>query len=154
MRGPLVTLCLVLLPVTVFAQGAAPVPGGNTAPPPSGRLVPPTAGAILTRPNDFPHPVQPWNYYKQEWWQKRLQGAGQAVGYHEVPPQAVTVLVPGPGPAVDSLPLDYQEQTVVIPGYDITETTTGYVYPEHWTLEEPGAGVYQWRLLPAEFRRK
>jgi hypothetical protein len=41
-----------------------------------------------------------------------------------------------------------------VPGYVVTQTTLGYDYPERWTLEQPSVGVYQWRLLPAEFRRR
>jgi hypothetical protein len=51
------------------------------------------------------------------------------------------------------VPAQTRGQVVEIPGYYITETTTGYWYPERWTLEQVN-GVYQWVKLPAEFRRK
>ena len=47
-----------------------------------------------------------------------------------------------------------QKQVQEIPGYVIAETTTGYYYPERWTLQQLNVGVYQWVQLPAEFRRK
>ncbi len=46
------------------------------------------------------------------------------------------------------------QELVTVPGYYIAETTTGYYYFERWTLEQANYGVYQWRLLPAQFVRK
>jgi len=49
---------------------------------------------------------------------------------------------------------DFQvlRQTFTAPGYYVTETTVGYQYPQRWMLEQPAPGLYQWRLLPAQFR--
>lgn len=77
---------------------------------------------------------------------------GTVIGYVEVPPQPVVinVFVAGPG----SFSGEYQQQLVEIPGYFVTETTTGYLYPERWSLEQTSAGVFQWRVLPPLFTRK
>jgi hypothetical protein len=52
------------------------------------------------------------------------------------------------------VPAQTREQIVEIPGYYVTETTTGYWYPERWTLQQVNVGVYRWVKLPGEFRRK
>jgi hypothetical protein len=43
-------------------------------------------------------------------------------------------------------------QTAIVPGYWVREVSTGFFYPQRWTLEQTHTGYYQWRLLPAEFR--
>ena len=134
-----VTLVVLLLPVGAYAQAPAKKP-----PPPSPflRCDPPNASP------GCPHPTQPW-------FGLPFPGRpdyGNVVRYLEVPAQqvAVPVYVPGPG----SFSGDYQPQTVEIPGYVVTETTTGYLYPERWSLEQVTQGVYQWRVLPPLFTRK
>ena len=69
-----------------------------------------------------------------------------------VAPQNVTLDVAVPGGA--GAPPQTRRQVVKIPGYYVTETTTGYYYPERWTIDQLNVGVYQWRRLPAQFRRK
>ena len=69
-----------------------------------------------------------------------------------VPAQQVVIEVPVAVP--DGVPPQTQKQIVEIPGYYITETTTGFWYPERWTLYQANAGVYQWMKYPPEFRRK
>ena len=80
----------------------------------------------------------------------RLYGA--VIGRIEVPPQRllIEVYVPAPG----SFSGDSQPQVVEIPGYVVTETTTGYLYPTRTVLEQPTPGVYQWRVLPPFFTRR
>jgi len=63
---------------------------------------------------------------------------------------SITLYVPVP----DGIPPQTRQETFEIPGYFVTETTTGYYYPERWTLQQMNVGVYQWVKLPAEFRRK
>ena len=77
---------------------------------------------------------------------------GTPIASHYVAPRQlqINVYVPMPG----SLPGEYRPTAVEIPGYYVTETTTGYVYPERWTIDQLNVGVYQWRMLPTEFRRK
>ena len=77
---------------------------------------------------------------------------GNVVRYIEVPTQQVTipVYVPGPG----SLSGDYEQQVVEIPGYIITETTTGYLYPPRVDLQQVTLGAYQWVTLPQQFQPK
>ena len=45
-------------------------------------------------------------------------------------------------------------QTAVVPGYWVRQTTAGDYYPQRWTLEQTGPGMYRWRLLPAEVRSR
>ena len=79
-------------------------------------------------------------------------GLGYALQYVQVPTQQVVlpVYVPGPG----SFPGEFQSQVVEIPGYVIVETTTGYIYPARWRLQEVTVGVYQWVTLPPTFQPK
>jgi hypothetical protein len=128
---------LAMLPVMALAQVPAPSPSGSN---PS-----PTPFDLQFRRNDFPHPALPWSF-----WQG--QAYGRVLGYIPVAPQEVT-LSTRRGPA-DGLSGEPAERVVTIPGYYVAETTTGYVYPERWALQPLGAGVYQWRLLPLEFRRR
>lgn len=134
----LVALLLVgLFPVAAFAPPA-----------PSGQNTSPTQSNISNAPNDFPTPTQPWYGLPSP-----NRGAyGSVVGSIEVPPRqvAVPVYVPGPG----SFSGEYRQQVVEIPGYVVTETTTGYIYPERWGLQEQTAGVYQWVRLPPVFQAK
>lgn len=117
-----------------IALALAATPTGAQAPPP-----PPS-------PTSDPHPAMPWS---GPW---RGAEYGQFVRYLPVPGQQTTIEVPVPTP--EGVPRQTQQQVVEIPGYYVAETTTGYWYPERWTLEKLNEGVYQWRLLPAEFRRK
>jgi hypothetical protein len=100
-------------------------------------------------PGDFvnnPHPAMPWAPYNPD----RFRDYGTFVQYLPVPSQEVVIQVPVP----DGLPSQIQEETVEIPGYYVAETTTGYWYPERWSLQQLNVGVYQWVKLPAEFRSK
>lgn len=143
MRGRLGALVLgCLLPTVALAQTRA-------APPPSGKLVRPTPGTVATKPNDMPYPTEPWNLYNP-WSRAAL---GDLVRYIEIPAQTIVVTVAVVPPAA-SLPVEWRPTEVTIPGYSVAETTAGFVLPARWTLEQLHAGMYQWRLLPAEFRRK
>lgn len=149
-RGLLVFLIsLLALPAVAFAQAAAP---------------PPISPTPITPFLSQPHPTMPWfgpafpgraNYGVVPDRPPLAQDVafyGTVIGYMEVPPQPVEIQVYVPGPG--SVPGEFQLQIVEIPGYVITETTTGYLYPERWGIEQPTAGVYQWRLLPKFFTRK
>jgi hypothetical protein len=46
------------------------------------------------------------------------------------------------------------EQTVVVPGYWMVETTDEIYVPERLALERVEPGVYRWRVLPAEVRAR
>jgi len=120
-------LLLVVFPVTVFAQGNP----GN--------------------PGDFlnnPHATMPWSGVP---YPGRVN-YGTVVRYIEVSPQpiALPVYVPGPG----SFSGEYEPQLLEIPGYVVTETSTGYLYPERWGLQEVTQGVYRWVRLPQQFQPK
>jgi hypothetical protein len=95
------------------------------------------------------YPTLPWAFYNPNvggW------DYGAVVQYIPVPPQPVVIQVPVV--LADGEPLQIRQETVEIPGYYVAETTTGYWYPERWTLEQRGAGVYQWVRVPGEFQRK
>ncbi len=130
---------VLLLAVTGPAQAPPPPSGGNT---------PPSQSNITNVPNDFPTPVQPW--YGLPAPNRAIQGS--VIRQIEVPPQQVVVPVYVPAPG--SLPGEYQQQVVEIPGYVITETTTGYIYPERVSLQEVTPGVYQWVRVPQQFQPK
>ncbi len=103
-------------------------------------------------PGDFtnnPHPAMPWAPNNPN---INANAYGQVVRYIPVPPQPVEVVLSVPVP--DGVPPRTETQVQEIPGYYITETTTGFYYPERWTLQQVNAGVYQWVRLPPEFRRK
>jgi hypothetical protein len=76
-------------------------------------------------------------------------GLGYAVRQVWVPPQPVVMQVYVP--ASSGAPEQSQAQYAEIPGFYVTETTTGYLYPERWTIDQPSPGVYQWRKVPAQF---
>src|SRR5256885_492275 len=69
-----------------------------------------------------------------------------------IPPQAVQIVVYAPEQEVtgDQWVAQYTE----LPGYYVTETTLGYLYPDRWTLSSPAKGLYQWQRVPAGFQRK
>src|SRR5262245_62057951 len=122
------------LPGVALGQGQGLPPSSNPQP-----LVPNTANFNL------PHPVMPWAGLLSVY---PTYDAGQVVGYIPVPPQPVTIEVLVPTP--ESLPTRMEQQVVEIPGYVVTETTTGYFVPDRWTLAHLNVGVYQWRRLPRE----
>lgn len=76
-------------------------------------------------------------------------GLGYAVRQHWVPPTPVTMQVYVPAPA--GVATSYQTQVAQVPGFFVTETTTGFVYPERWVIDQLNLGVYQWRKLPVQF---
>jgi len=119
-----------------------PVPGGPIVIVPQG-----TPGSRETFPFtdephrlNNPHPMLPNG------------GLGYALQYIQVPTlqMMLPVYVPGPG----SFPGELESQVVEIPGYVVTETTTGYIYPARWGLQQVTIGVYQWVTLPPAFQPK
>lgn len=46
------------------------------------------------------------------------------------------------------------EETVVVPGYWVAETTDKVYVPRRLALEQASPGVYRWRVLPAEVRAR
>ena len=79
----------------------------------------------------------------------RTAGLGYAVRQYWVPPMPVAMQVYVPAPT--GIPATYQTQVAQVPGFFVTETTTGYVYPERWVIDQLNVGVYQWRKLPVQF---
>ncbi len=127
-----------------------------------------TAGVAAAQPSPTaaPHPNHPWSLYNPQ---------GQVIRYIQVPPQQVAIDVPAPPapaaastetpaegdkpaeadrPAETPRPPQPQRQVLEIPGYIVTETTAGYIYPERWTLQRTAAGGLTWVRLPAQFQRK
>jgi hypothetical protein len=76
-------------------------------------------------------------------------GLGYAVRQVWVPAQPVAMQVYVPAPS--GVPATYQTQYAQVPGFYVTETTTGYLYPERWVMDQLNVGVYQWRKAPAQF---
>jgi hypothetical protein len=76
-------------------------------------------------------------------------GLGYAVRQVWVPPQPVVMQVYVPAPA--GVSATYQAMQAQIPGFYVVETTTGFVYPERWVIDQLNVGVYQWRKVPAQF---
>jgi len=149
-----------------------------TVAPAAAQSTPPVTPPVLTPPGnpnnpaDFirnPHPAMPWAPNNPDRFLSETYGT--VIQYIPVPPQQVVIQVPLPLPASapaeaqertgvpaqtreePGAPAQTQEQTVEIPGYYVAETTTGYWYPERWTLQQQN-GVYQWVKLPAQFRKK
>jgi len=114
-------------------------------------LLPGPVFAQVGNPTDFgknPHPAMPWSGITNP----NRVNYGEVVRHIQIPSQQVVIEVPVPTP--EGFPRQTQRQAVDVPGYVIAETTTGFYYPERWTIEQLNVGVYQWRKLPAEFRRK
>jgi len=134
-----VFLLACLSPVAGLAQPAPPAQGSNTPPPQTN---------VLGFPNTFPYPTNPWVGVTYP--NRAIQG--NVIGYIEVPPQqvVVNVYVPGPG----SFSGGFEPQLFEIPGYVVTETTTGYVYPARVALRAFTPGVFQWVTEPSIFQRK
>ncbi|MBI2153826.1 MAG: hypothetical protein HYV92_09070 [Candidatus Rokubacteria bacterium] len=132
---------LCLFPVAVSAQPlpVPPAPGSNT---------PPTQGNVTGFPNTFPHPTNPWTGVTNP--NRAIQGS--VIGYIQIPSQQVVIQVYVPGPG--SFSGGYEAQVIEIPGYVVAETTTGYIYPPRWGLQEVTPGVYQWVPLPEQFQAK
>lgn len=90
------------------------------------------------------HPAQPWDRFNP--------GAyGLPVGDFEVPPR--TVVIPMEVVQPGSLPSTTELQAVTLPGYRVTETTTGFIVHEHWGVRPVGE-IYYWTLIPTSFRAK
>jgi len=149
LAGALGLLLAVTAPAAAQTSGApnafkgSPTVPGTPHPP----QVPPADSPAWTV---NPHPAMPWAGYMNP----NMGGFdyGQVVQYITVPPQPMELELTVPLP--DGVPAQTQKQVQEIPGYVIAETTTGFYYPERWTLQQLNVGVYQWVQLPAEFRRK
>jgi hypothetical protein len=133
----------------------------------------PAVAAAQASPTAPPHPGMPWSGITTPY--------GQLIRHVYVPPRPVTLqyLVQGPpavpvpaeppapaaegdtqaveppAPAAAAEPTatvpQVLSQQVTVPGYYVRETTTGYHYPERWTIEQTGPNAYHWRRLPAQF---
>ncbi len=141
---------LVALTMTLGVIGTAAAQQGKVNPftlqfDRTGKLTQPFGAQpnLLNNPN----PIEPWNQFGVG----RVD-YGQPVQYIPVPPQQVSISLYVPVP--EGIPPQTRQETVEIPGYFVTETTTGYFYPERWTLQQMNVGVYQWVKLPPEFRPK
>ena len=77
---------------------------------------------------------------------------GSVIGYIEIPPQQIVaeVYVPAPG----SFSGGFELQVFEIPGYVITETTTGYIHPPRPGLRQVTRGVLNWVTEPPGFQPK
>jgi len=130
-------LAVLFIPVTIFAQ-AIPTPNPGT---------PAWPWWHAWNPYNSNYPYPNTNPYRRA---ADAATYGQVVSYIEVPPQqvVVNVYVPGPG----SLSGGFEPQLFEIPGYVVTETTTGYVYPARVGLREVTPGVFNWVTEPPGFQ--
>jgi len=76
-------------------------------------------------------------------------GLGHAVRRVWVAPKPVVMQVYVPVP--EGIPAKYQTMYAEIPGFYVTQTTTGNIYPERWVIEHLNVGLYRWRKAPAQF---
>jgi hypothetical protein len=76
-------------------------------------------------------------------------GLGYAVRQVWMPAQPVTMQVYVPTP--EGVPTRYQTMFAEVPGFYVTETTTGVWLPERWVLDQVNLGIYQWRRAPMQF---
>jgi hypothetical protein len=153
---------LVLVLVGAVGPAAAQQVGGTTG---SVGLPNPTSPVFVIRPNptgafvvvppgtpfsresnpftdephslNNPHPMLP------------NAGLGYAVRQIWMPPRPVVMQVYVPMP--EGIPAKYQTMYAEVPGFYVTETTTGVVVPERWVLDQVTGGVYQWRKAPVQF---
>lgn len=114
---------------------------------------PGTVGAQVNGPpaggfNANPHPGMPWSGVPNP----NNVAYGKVIRYIAVPPQQVQIQVYVPGPG--SFSGGFEQQVVEIPGYVVTETTTGFIYPEHLTLRQISPGAWEWVRLPQTFQPK
>ncbi len=116
-----------------------PVPGGPFRVVPPGTPFSRETNPFTDEPHAFnnPHPMLP------------NAGLGYAVRQVWMPPRPVVMQVYLPMP--EGIPGQYQTMYAEVPGFYVTETTTGVVIPERWVLDEVTGGVYQWRKAPVQF---
>ena len=148
MKRALPVLLILLLVIPGMAGGQPVVPPSTPAPnQPIPQLVPiPGPPGSLGWNTNTIHPTMPWVGVPNP---SRVN-YGAVVGYIEVPPQQVVVdvYVPGPG----SFSGGFEPQLIEIPGYVVTETTTGYIYPTRVGLREITRGVFNWVTEPPGFQ--
>jgi hypothetical protein len=138
MRRIVVVLALLVLPGVASAQSAATAPAYVTFPWALGRANP--SGVFL----------------RNLWVPPQTVVVDRILEAPSQPPETNGETDSGtPAPAPQSAPqYVVLRQTAVVPGYWVTETTTGFLYPQRWMLEQLAPGAYQWRLLPAEARAR
>ena len=153
---PIVVVMLLLVTTPAWAQVGIVnpnVPVTITAPPPPGS---PAGTPSTTRPSvpftgesnqlNNPHPMLP---------NAGVSGTGgYGVPFRQfwIGPQTLPILVydaNGEGTGEQ-----WVTQYTELPGYVVTETTLGYLYPDRWALYSIAKGVYQWQRVPAVFQPK
>ena len=72
-------------------------------------------------------------------------GLGYALRQVWIPPRPVVIEAYVPAVA------EYRTRYAEIPGFYVMETTTGYLYPERWTISRLNLGVYKWTKAPEQF---
>ena len=68
-----------------------------------------------------------------------------------IPP--LTTVIPMQAAQPGSLPPTIEAQQVTLPGYLVTEMTTGYLVHGHWGVR-PVGNAYYWTYFPTNFVRK
>jgi hypothetical protein len=134
-----VSVLLATAGTTAHAQIGVP----NTPALPPGQPLPAPFGTAPHPFNDS-HPAQPWDRF-------HVGTVGLPIGDFEVPARSVVIPIEVVHPG--SLPSTAEPREVTLPGYRVTETTTGFIVHEHWGVR-PVGNIYQWTLIPTYFRAK
>jgi len=153
---PIVVVMLLLVTTPAWAQVGSVnpnVPLTITVPPPPGS---PAGTPSTTRPS-VPFTGEP-NQLNNPFPTLLNAGVSGTGGYGVpirqiyMPAQAVPIIVYVAAQEVtgDQWVTQYTE----LPGYVVTETTLGYLYPDRWALYSPARGVYQWQRVPPVFQSK
>jgi hypothetical protein len=149
-RISIVVVALTFVPGLANAAGplTPPLPpGGLGSVNPNTQVIDPSTGRptppFTNKPNPLnnPYPVDPWFWQQPEVLQ-RVWIPDQQI--------AIEVYVPAPG----SLSGSFQSQVVTLPGYLVTETTTGLFTEGHWTIVAQTRGVNRWQWVPPVFTPK
>jgi hypothetical protein len=155
-RTSIVVLMILLVTTPAWAQvgGVNPnVPVAITVPPPAGSPLgtPPTTRASTPFTNEPNQQNNPFPMLLNAG-VSGTGGYGVPIRHIYMPPQAVQIVVYVREQEVtgDQWVTQYTE----LPGYYVTETTLGYLYPDRWALYSPAKGVYQWQRVPAVFQSK
>jgi hypothetical protein len=138
MKGVLIG-AVVLGPLLIFGDpAAAPAQLGVVNPPALPPGSPATPFGRAPHPFNNAHPAQPWSA-----WNPVL---GEFVVAARIVVVPMAVASSGAGPIV-------AWQTVMLPGYRVTETSSGYIVHEHWGVE-PVGDVYYWAWRPTYYVAK
>ncbi len=139
MKSALVGAVVLAFLLVLCGPAVAPAQLGVVNP----TALPPGSPATPFGPSPHPfnnaHPAQPWSGWNHV--VREFVVAARIV----IVPMAVASSGAGPPTAV--------WQTLMLPGYRVTETSYGYTVHEHWGVEPVGS-VYYWAWRPTYYVAK